>query len=95
MCLHFELGADSDAEGRLALQHRISHILISIHQVHGDLLWLLILGAPSNTLAVTEETDMYTITTIKNHIPIDSPPTPMLSYTSCFGCPAKGETGNR
>ena len=72
-----------------------SHILISIHQVHGDLLWLLILGAPSNTLAVTEETDMYTITTIKNHIPIDSPPTPMLSYTSCFGCPAKGETGNR
>ena len=26
VCLYFELGADSDAEGRLALQHRISHI---------------------------------------------------------------------
>ena len=29
------------------------------------------------------------------HTPIDSPPTPMLSYTSCFGCPSQGETGNR
>jgi len=26
---------------------------------------------------------------------IDVNPPPMLSYTSCFGCPSQGETGNR
>ena len=44
-------------------------------------------------ISVVAVTDIHT--TPKTHIPIDSPPTPMLSYTSCFGCPAKGETGNR
>jgi hypothetical protein len=28
VCLYFELGADSEVEGRLALQHRISHMSI-------------------------------------------------------------------
>lgn len=53
--------------------------------------------APCVTLYAwrTSNRQGYAVTADRSIVQIDDSPPPMLSCTPCFGCPSRGETGNR